>query len=315
MTNQRADRNKTITLSNTEIDQYAGLCPGICETDQPVDMIFHGDAFEILRTLPKGFVDLLIVDPPYNMSKVFGSKPFSKMNESEYLSFTRQWIEAVRHTLAPNATVYICSDWHSSLSIGMTLSEYFTIQNRITWQRDKGRGATHNWKNTLEDIWFATVSPRNYTFNAGAVKMRRRVIAPYKANGIPKDWVEGEDGNYRDTFPSNFWDDISIPYWSMPENTNHPTQKPEKLFAKLILASSNPGDLILDPFVGSGTSAVAARKLGRKFIGIEREAEYCAYAQKRLEMAEAAIGIQGYAQGVFWERNTFALQKRNKAGK
>jgi site-specific DNA-methyltransferase (adenine-specific) len=96
----------------------------------------------------------------------------------------------------------------------------------------------------------------------------------------------------------------------MPENTNHPTQKPEKLFAKLILASSNSGDMVLDPFVGSGTSAVVAKKLGRGFLGIEREADYCAYAQKRLEIADNTPNIQGYADGVFWERNTLALQQK-----
>lgn len=88
---------------------------------------------------------------------------------------------------------------------------------------------------------------------------RRKVIAPYKVDGKPKDWEETPEGNYRNTYPSNFWDDISIPYWSMPENTAHPTQKPEKLLAKLILASSNTDDIILDPFLGSGTTSVVAK--------------------------------------------------------
>ena len=82
------------------------------------------------------------------------------------------------------------------------------------------------------------------------------MIAPYRENGKPKDWNESEKGNFRDTHPSNIWSDITVPFWSMPENTDHPTQKPEKLLAKIILASTNPGDLILDPFAGSGTTAV-----------------------------------------------------------
>ena len=310
MATQRAGRNRTITLNDSEINQYAGLCSRTCETEQPANVIFRGDAFEILGTLPSGFVDLLIVDPPYNLSKVYGNKSFKKTNDEEYGLFTRRWLEAVNHTLKPNATVYICSDWQTSLIIGRIIGEFFTIQNRITWQREKGRGATHNWKNSMEDIWFSTVSPKDFTFNVDDVKVRRRVIAPYKVDGIPKDWVESENGNFRDTFPSNFWDDISVPYWSMPENTDHPTQKPEKLFAKLILASSNPGDMVLDPFIGSGTTAVVAKKLGRRYLGIEREAGYCALAQKRLEMADEAPGIQGYADGVFWERNTLALQQK-----
>ena len=181
------------------------------------------------------------------------------------------------------------------------------VRNRITWQREKGRGAKANWKNSMEDIWYATVSDE-YTFNLKDVMMRRKVIAPYREKGKPKDWIETSKGNYRDTCPSNFWDDISIPFWSMPENTAHPTQKPEKLIAKLILASSRPGELVFDPFLGSGTTSVVAKKLGRKYIGIELNELYCVWAEKRLEMAEEDSSIQGYTDGVFWERNTLAEQ-------
>ena len=90
----------------------------------------------------------------------------------------------------------------------------------------------------------------------------------------------------------------------MKENTAHPTQKPEKLLAKLLLASSDPGDLVLDPFLGSGSASVTAKKLGRHYLGIEREAQYCLWAEQRLEMAETDPTIQGYTDGVFWERNS-----------
>ena len=123
---------------------------------------------------------------------------------------------------------------------------------------------------------------------------------------------ETADGRFRDTAPSNFWDDLSIPYWSMPENTAHPTQKPEKLMAKLILASCPPGGVVLDPFLGSGSSAVTAKKLGRRFLGIEQNPRYCVWCEKRLELAERDPAIQGYTDGVFWERNTYALQKQKK---
>ena len=95
----------------------------------------------------------------------------------------------------------------------------------------------------------------------------------------------------------------------MPENTDHPTQKPEKLIAKLTLASSNPGDVILDPFAGSGTTSVVAKKLGRKFVGIEIDELYCCLCEKRLELAEEDASIQGYHDRVFWERNTLADRK------
>ena len=133
---------------------------------------------------------------------------------------------------------------------------------------------------------------------------RKKVIAPYKEKGEPKDWQETAEGKFRDTCPSNFWGDISVPYWSMAENTAHPTQKPEKLIAKLILASSNEDDLVLDIFSGSGTTGVVAKKLNRRYLMIEQNPLYCAWAEYRLERAEEDKSIQGYKDGVFWERNS-----------
>lgn len=307
---QRAGRNRTLSLTEEEREIYIARClkPGEAPS---LDSTILGDALSVLKLLPGHLADLLIADPPYNLLKTFGTNKFKRMDPSAYEEYTRRWIEAALHTLKDTASVYVCCDWETSLVIGRVLSDYFTVQNRITWQREKGRGAMSNWKNAMEDIWFATVS-KKYTFHADAVKQRRKVMAPYRENGKPKDWCETEEGRFRDTFPSNFWDDISIPYWSMPENTDHPTQKPEKLMAKLILASSNPGDVVLDPFLGSGTSSVAAKKLGRRYVGIEWEEEYAALAEKRLELAETDSSIQGYCDGVFWERNSFRDQKRAK---
>ena len=101
----------------------------------------------------------------------------------------------------------------------------------------------------------------------------------------------------------------------MPENTDHPTQKPEKLIAKLILASSKPGDIVFDPFAGSGTTCVAAKKLGRRYLGIEIDHEYCLWGAKRLLLADNDIFIQGYSDGVFWERNTLNKQRKTSGSK
>ena len=127
--------------------------------------------------------------------------------------------------------------------------------------------------------------------------------APYTdPDGQPRDWQRTGDGNFRLTYPSNLWTDLTVPFWSMAENTDHPTQKPEKLLAKVILASSNPGDIVLDPFLGSGTTAVVAKKLGRQFIGVEIDEEYCLMALKRLEDASNNSRIQGYDGEAFWDR-------------
>lgn len=308
----KAGRNKTIDLSVEEGKSYLDRCISISKpTDlqSVINKTILGDTFSILPLLPIKFVDLLIADPPYNLDKNFNGQKFKKTSDEMYEEYTESWIKSVLPLLKEDATVYVCCDWQSSPIIGKVLKKYFYIQNRITWQREKGRGALSNWKNGMEDIWFATVS-KHYTFNVDKVKVRRKVIAPYKVDGKPKDWEETAEGNFRNTYPSNFWDDISIPYWSMPENTAHPTQKPEKLIAKLILASSNPGSIVFDPFLGSGTTSVTAKKLGRHYIGIEENEQYCVWAEKRLEMADNDTSIQGYTDGVFWERNTNALQKK-----
>ena len=297
--------NKTIDLTIEEGKVYLDRCIKVnsrTDVESILDKTLLGDTLEILSLMPEKFIDLLIVDPPYNIDKDFHGNKFKKSADGIYEEYTKAWIERVLPLLKNTASVYVCCDWKSSIVIASVLKRYFYIQNRITWQREKGRGALYNWKNGMEDIWFATMS-KDYTFNVEAVKTRRRVVAPYKVDGKPKDWEETEEGNFRNTYPSNFWDDISIPYWSMPENTAHPTQKPEKLLAKLILASSNEKDIVFDPFLGSGSTSVCAKKLGRHYVGIEQNEQYCVWAEKRLEMADADKRIQGYEDGVFWERN------------
>ena len=307
----KSARNRTIDLSVDEGRMYLDRCLTIrtaASLDEIRDRTVCGDTFEVLPNLPRRCFDLLIADPPYNLDKDYHGNKFRQMKEDQYREYTEKWLKQVLPLLKETASIYVCCDWQTSPLIMEILKKHAVIRNRITWQREKGRGAKSNWKNAMEDIIFATVG-QNYYFNIEAVKVRRQVIAPYKVDGKPKDWEETELGNFRNTCPSNFWDDISIPYWSMPENTAHPTQKPEKLLAKLILASSRPGDLILDPFAGSGSTLVTAKKLGRHFVGIEQNRQYCVWAEKRLEMADTDRTIQGYADGVFWERNTAGLQK------
>lgn len=276
----------------------------------------NGDLDVIASKLPSEFVDLLFIDPPYNLNKDFGNNKFKVKKDEDYQEIFEKWLLSIIHTLKKDGSVYVCCDWKTSPMIYNVLNKHLTIRNRITWEREKGRGALSNWKNCSEDIWFATISD-NYKFNVDAVKLKKKVIAPYRENGVAKDWTEDEDGKFRLTHPSNLWTDITIPFWSMPENTDHPTQKPEKLVAKIILASTNEGDVVLDPFSGSGTTSVVSKKLNRKYIGIELNEEYCCLIEKRLGFAENDKKIQGYSGGVFWDRNSGPEQalefKSNKA--
>lgn len=303
---QKAPRNKTLELSAKEINFLADSALKLKEKlsiNQIVNSVIWQDAFKALDLLPDNCVDLMIVDPPYNLTKNFGLSTFKEMKNDDYAKWLEKWLKKTVRVLKNNASLYICADWKTSIAIPYVAGKYFILQNRISWEREKGRGAKNNWKNCLEDIWFFTKT-KDYKFNIDNVKILRPVIAPYRdSKGTPKDWFEQDQKKMRLTHPSNIWTDISIPFWSMSENTNHPTQKPEKLIAKLILASSDEGDVVFDPFLGSGTTAVVAKKLKRQFIGIEKEKEYVATALKRLEFAEKHPQIQGFEDGIFKPRN------------
>jgi site-specific DNA-methyltransferase (adenine-specific) len=303
----KAPQNRTLTLTPEEIQHYQ---PQLRQLTGPValssivNQVLHQDLQQILDWLPERCVDLLFLDPPYNCTKAFRALHFKASSTHEYQTWLESWFPQLLRLLKPTASVYFCGDWRSAAAIQLMAEKYLVLRNRITWEREKGRGAKLNWKNCAEDIWFATVSEQ-YTFNVEAVKLRRRVMAPYTDTlGNPKDWSRTETGNYRFTHPSNLWTDLTVPFWSMPENTEHPTQKPEKLLAKLILASSKPRDLVFDPFLGSGTTAVVAQKLGRQFIGVEQDLTYACLSLKRLAIAQLHPAIQGYHEGVFWERNS-----------
>ena len=303
-----APLNRTLILSPGETAKLKTKLLSIKKNATAGDIknkIINGNIFEIVDFLPNNFIDLLFIDPPYNLHKKFNLTRFKEMNDTEYEEWIDSWLSKMVRLLKANASIYICSDWKSSNAVYNVAKKYFKIQNRITWEREKGRGSKSNWKNCTEDIWFCTVSDK-YNFNIEDIKIKRKVIAPYRTkDGKPKDWEENGKNNFRITHPSNIWTDITVPFWSMPENTEHPTQKPEKLLAKIILASSNKGDFIFDPFAGSGTTLVTAKKLGRNFSGIEIDEYYCCFAAKRLELANKDKNIQGYSDGIFWERNTF----------
>jgi site-specific DNA-methyltransferase (adenine-specific) len=300
----RAKNNRTTFVST---DELSSLKERLLSVDDIkgnfYDKTIHGKLEDVAPRLPSNFVDLLFIDPPYNLNKDFGNNQFRVKKNDDYESIFEEWLLSIMHTLKKDASIYVCCDWKSSPMIYNVLDKHLKLRNRITWEREKGRGALSNWKNCSEDIWFATVSD-DYKFNVEAVKLKKKIIAPYKENGVAKDWAEEEDGKFRLTHPSNIWTDITIPFWSMPENTDHPTQKPEKLLAKIILASTEVDDVILDPFLGSGTTSVVAKKLNRRYVGVEMNEEYCALAEKRIGFADKDKTIQGYSGGVFWERNS-----------
>lgn len=263
-----------------------------------------GDTLEQLKWIPNETFDLIFADPPYNLDKSFSAVSFKEMPIENYNNYLMTWLPELINKLKPNGSIYICSDWKSSTSIHTCLDKCgLKIRNRITFERDKGRGSKTNYKMNSEDIWFATKS-NDYYFNYESIKLKRKVYAPYKDDKLEnKDWEDTPDGKSRLTHASNIWTDLVIPFWSMSENTEHPTQKPEKLLAKIIMASSKENDFIFDPFLGSGTTSVVAKKLNRNYCGIELNLNYALIVEKRLLKAETNTKIQGYDGIHFLDKN------------
>lgn len=156
----RAGRNRTIDLTASEESRYR---KSLLKLAEPADLraitnkTIWQDVNDAIRFLPESFVDLMIVDPPYNLQKTYNTNTFKKMDSRDYVSWVDSWMSKMLRVLKPDASIYVCCDWQSSFPIYEVLTRYFSVRNRITWEREKGRGSKTNWKNCSEDIWFATI--------------------------------------------------------------------------------------------------------------------------------------------------------------
>lgn len=263
--------------------------------------IIKKSCFDSKKYIENNSVDMFFCDPPYN---ILGGQEWDsqwKTNDDFYL-WTKKWMQLMYDQLKIKGTAYVCISWQHSHRFHLLLEDIgFNIINRITWKRDKGRGSNTNWKSMHEDIFFVSKS-KKYNFNIDKVKIEKKVIAPYKdENGNPKDWWVNDKGEkVRLTYPGNLWEDFSVPFWSSKEVRSyaktkrtpnnflqkHPTQKPKELVKRCILASSNENDLIVDYFLGSGTTLIASKELKRNCIGFEVDDNYCKIINQRLKNEE-----------------------------
>ena len=212
----RAPRNRTLTCSPEELLEFSKAILHVEESVGRQDIngqLIGGDFFEIAAYLPKHFIDLLILDPPYNLTKNYNGNYFRRLDNDSYISWFRKAIKLLIPMMKPSATVYVCSDWKTSTLVLPVLEERFFVRNRITWEREKGRGAGVMEEQYQKISGFA--QSEDYYFDVDAVKLKRKVLAPYRVKGEPKDWKQESDGNYRLTHPSNIWTDLTVPFWSM----------------------------------------------------------------------------------------------------
>ena len=244
--------------------------------------VYHGSCIDVLKTIPDESIDLIFADPPYNIGKQFGDFKDLWKSDKDYASWCYEWLELCIQKLKPNGSLYVMTSTQAVPYLDIWLREKMAVLSRIMWHYDSsGVQAKKYYGSMYEPILFCVKNPKNYTFNSqdfeveaktGAVRKlidyRKEVPTPYNTKKVP----------------GNVWYFPRVRY-RMAEYEEHPTQKPEALLERIIKASSNVGDIILDPFSGTFTTCAVAHKLGRKSIGIELNEEYVKIGIRRLKIS------------------------------
>lgn len=253
-------------------------------TERAIDGIFNEDCITGVGHLADGSVDLVIADPPYGLGKDYGNDS-DKLSGDAYLAWSERWIDAVVRKLSRNGSMYMFCTWQYAPELFVMLKQRLTMVNEIIWDRrvPSMGGSTRKFSSVHDNIGFFAAS-REYYFDVDAVRI------PYDA--------ETKKARSRKRFEGKKWLEVGYnpkDVWSVsrlhrqdPERAEHPTQKPLELVERMILASCPPGGLVLDPFLGSGTTAAACARLGRRFAGFEINADYCRVARERVVAVHAA---------------------------
>lgn len=243
--------------------------------------IIHGDALTELKKLPSASVDLIFADPPYNIGKDFDGLVES-WDEETFLAWLFECTDECHRILKPQGTMYIMNSTENMPYIDLKCRQLFTIKSRIVWSYDSSGVQAKNFFGSLyEPILMMVKDSKNYTFNRDDVLVEaktgaKRALIDYRKNP-PQPYNQKK-------VPGNVWEFPRVRYL-MDEYENHPTQKPQALLERIILASSNPGEIVLDPFAGSFTTGATAVALGRRFVGIEINDEYVKMGLRRLSIS------------------------------
>jgi site-specific DNA-methyltransferase (adenine-specific) len=245
--------------------------------------VFCEDALAGLARLPDASIDLLLADPPYGLGKDYGNDS-DKLEAEEYLAWMSQWIDLALPKLKPNGSLYIFLTWRYSPEVFVMLKQRMTMVNEIIWDRrvPSMGGSTRKYSSVHDTIGFF-VKARDYYFDLDAIRI------PYDAEtkkARSRKIFEGAKWLELGFNPKDVWS-VSRLHREHPEREEHPTQKPLEIIERIVKASCPPGGVVLDPFMGSGTTAEAAMRTGRDFVGFELNAEYCAMIEKRLQECES----------------------------
>jgi site-specific DNA-methyltransferase (adenine-specific) len=250
-----------------------------------VNQVFCEDALQGLARIPDGSIDLLLTDPPYNLGKDYGNGSDQQSVEA-YLAWTEQWIDKALPKLKANGSLYIFLTWRFAPEIFVMLKKRMTMMNEIIWDRrvPSMGGSTRSYSSVHDTIGFF-VNRKDYYFDLDAVRIAydaETKKARSRSIFVGAKWLEV---GYN---PKDLWS-VSRLHREHPERADHPTQKPLEIIERMVKASCPPGGVVLDPFMGSGTTALAAKRLGRNYIGFELNPAYCDIIEARLAAPEVPV--------------------------
>ena len=263
--------------------------------------VIFGDAMEALKTLSDNSIDLIFADPPYNIGKNFNGNIEKWDTEESYLEWCYEWLDLCIQKLKPNGSFYVMTATQFMPYFDIHLRKKLTILSRLVWSYDSSGVQAKNYYGSMyEPILFCVKDKHNYTFNTNDILVEAKTGAKRKLidyrKAIPTVYNS-------EKVPGNVWEFARVRY-RMDEYENHPTQKPISLLERIIKASSNEGDVVLDPFSGTFTTCYVAKELKRHSIGIELQDEYVKIGLRRLQLAEEFKG-----EKLMKEIRTFETEK------
>ncbi len=278
------------TLNELEADRLEPLTPA-CLYEHPNGTVWVGDAIAWLRSLNSGSVDLIFADPPYNIKKAEWD---TFESQQKYVDWSLLWIEEAARILKPTGTLYVCGFSEMLADLKLPAQRFFRGCRWIVWHYKNKANLGSDWGRSHESILHLRKS-KNFTFNADDVRIpygQHTLKYPQHPQAVTSLYGRGSKSKNHIWQPhpkgAKAKDVLEIPTTcnGMHEKTPHPTQKPEELLRQIVLASSNVGDLVVDPFLGSGTTAVVAEQLKRKWKGCDKSLEYCQWAARRIQLVE-----------------------------
>ncbi|MEI7812934.1 MAG: adenine-specific DNA-methyltransferase [Ignavibacteria bacterium] len=270
------------------------------------DLIYQGDAIDVLSNkIDDESVNLMFIDPPYNIGKCFNGLKDKWETDEDYLKWCYQWIDLCLKKLKKNGSLYIMTSTQFMPYFDIYLRDKINILSRIIWSYDSsGVQAKKYYGSMYEPVLFCVKDPKDYTFNVKDILIEAKTGAKRKLIDYRKSVPTVYNSQ---KVPGNVWDFVRVRY-RMDEYENHPTQKPVALLERIIKASSNKGDLVLDPFSGTFTTSFVSRQLERKSIGIEINEDYIKIGLRRINLSDNYNG-----EKLTKELRTFESNKNNQS--